>query len=292
MRVRLKPDTTGIAAVRLKPDTTEVATVRLPAFALRASARSRRRSAAIVRSGGGKPDTTDIATSSAHTSALFDADLAGDVRAAVVVVFEAVAQVELPDGERHGEVDLEVGRQPHVRKRLADRHCRLEIADVHEPLGGEKVEADVVERVLDDLVCVRLDPQRDERDLVHQAPEFRVARLVVGGRLLPVPPAIGAAEHPGREVLDAQHVATVERLAADERVLPFLELEPQKIGGGDELRLPRLPNQSVEVSHVAGRRRFWSVRRTSGLNGYPTLRIHHNGTSSGALVALLRSSQV
>src|SRR5213593_216396 len=91
--------------------------------------RSRRSSAAIVRSGGGKPDTTDIATSSAHTSALFDADLAGDVRAAVVVVLEAVAQVELPDGERHGEVDLEVGRQPHVRKRLTDRHRRLEIAD-------------------------------------------------------------------------------------------------------------------------------------------------------------------
>src|SRR5712691_3821122 len=99
-RVRLKPDATEIT-VRLKPDTTGIATgigtVRLPAFALRASARSRRSSAAIVRSGGGKPNTRDIATTSAHTSALFDADFARDVRAAVVVVLEAVAQVELPD---------------------------------------------------------------------------------------------------------------------------------------------------------------------------------------------------
>jgi hypothetical protein len=48
---------------------------------------------------------------------------------------------------------------------------------------------------------------------------------------------------------NAQHLAIVELLAAHERVA-LLELEPEKVGGVDELRLRRLRQQRV---HAAGR---------------------------------------
>ena len=94
-------------------------------------------------------------------------------------------QVELTDRERARQCEIERVRQPHVRKRLPHRHRRLEIVDVNQPLRRQEVEADIVERVLHDLMRLRLDPERDERDLVHQPLELGVVRVIlVGGGLL------------------------------------------------------------------------------------------------------------
>ena len=45
--------------------------------------------------------------------------------------------------------------------------------------AGEEVEPDVVEGVLDDLVLGRIDPQRDERRLVHLAIDVLFELLVL-----------------------------------------------------------------------------------------------------------------
>src|SRR6267143_3960202 len=162
-----------------------------------------------------------------HMSA--DLDCASDVGPPVIVIGELVAQVQGPDGERGANGHLEIARQPHVRKRLAHGHRRAEIVDVHEPWHRQEIEPDVVEGVFHDLVRLRLDPERHQCDLVHQAHERRVVRAIAVGRAFPVPAAIGPAEQLRRVVLDAQNLAAVERLAADERVLTFLELEPEKV---------------------------------------------------------------
>src|SRR5262245_48592471 len=94
----------------------------------------------------GPPASTRNASAASTLRLLFgDRDLAGDVRATVVPVLEAVAQVELADGNRHRGGELERGRQPDVRERLAHRHRRVQIVDVQQPLRRQEVEADVVE---------------------------------------------------------------------------------------------------------------------------------------------------
>src|SRR5262245_15223127 len=111
-----------------------------------------------------------LSASSAHTSALFDADLRRDVGTPVVRVVQRVAHVELTGGHRHSRRDFERARQPDLlvlRERLRHRHRGLDVVQVQQPLGREEIEADVVERVLHDLMRGRLDPERHERHLVH-----------------------------------------------------------------------------------------------------------------------------
>ena len=126
---------------------------------------------------------------------------------------------------------------------------------MNEPLAREKVERKIIEPVFDDLVGVGLDPERDERHLVHQALELCVVCPIAIGGAFAAPATIGAAEQLRRIILDAQNVAPVERFVADECVLAFLELEAQEIRGRDELGLSRLFQQSVQFDS-GGRR--WS----------------------------------
>src|SRR6185295_7351386 len=69
-----------------------------------------------------------------------------------------------------------------------------------------------------------------------------------------IAPPIGTAEEIRGIVLDAQHLAAIERLAADERVLALFEPEPQHVRGRDELRLSRLLEQAVDVEWLIRRR--------------------------------------
>src|SRR5947209_14436929 len=93
------------------------------------------------------------ATSHAPTSVvLADADLCLDVSLTVIVVGERVMDVDGSDGQRRAPGNVEVVRQPDVRKRLTHGHGRLQTVDVHQPLRGQKIEPDVVERVADNLV--------------------------------------------------------------------------------------------------------------------------------------------
>ena len=93
-------------------------------------------------------------------------------------------------------------------------------------------------------ICSRLrvDPERDERRLVHEpldlAPDLIAARVSLRRRaaalLLPLAALIGFPKQAGRVVLDAEHFAVFEHLAADKRVAPFVELELQEVRGRDE----------------------------------------------------------
>src|SRR2546428_4407971 len=209
----------------------------------------RLRRSAVASAKAERPALQQRAMTADHMSA--DRDLGRDVGPPVIVILERVAQVQRPDGERGANGHLEIARQPHVGKRLAHRHRRAEIVDVHEPLHRQEIEPDVVEGVFHDLVGLRLDPERHQRDFVHHAHERRVVRSIAVGRASSVPAAIRPAEQLRRVVLDAQHLAAVDRLAADERVLAFLELEPEKVRGRNELWLTRLFQQSVDVHSVA-----------------------------------------
>ena len=59
--------------------------------------------------------------------------------------------------------------QPDAVEVAAHRHRGRGVADAHQPLAGEEVEAQVLEVVADDLRLGRVDPQRDHRDLVELA---------------------------------------------------------------------------------------------------------------------------
>src|SRR5207247_1828247 len=85
---------------------------------------------------------------------------------------------------------------------------------------------------------------------------------------IPAAASIGAAEEPGRVVLDAQRLAAVNRLAADERVLALLELEAEEVGRGDELRASCLFQQPV-AEGVGRRIAGWKFRfgRDNGHRG-------------------------
>ena len=135
------------------------------------------------------------------------------------------------------------------------RHGRAHVAEPHQPLRREEIEVDVVEGVFDDLMRVRLDPQRDERDLVHHPLNLGVpgiARIVVARHAAALPVGVQV----GRIVFDAHHLVTVERLAPDQRVRAFLELEPEKIRRRDELRLADLSEQPVDASGLGPRSRL------------------------------------
>src|SRR5205807_1915067 len=140
------------------------------------------------------------------------------------------------------------------------------------------------EMVLDDLVRLRLDPQRDERDFVHHALELGVVGLVLCGvagiAAAPRAGPIGAAEESGRVVLDAQDIAAVQRLVSDERVFAFFELEAPKVRGRYESGLSRLRDEAVDVL-----RRLISAATGDG-------RIGGTLAASTALVELLRALQI
>ena len=131
---------------------------------------------------------------------------------------------------------------------------------MNQPLRRHELERQIIERVLDNLAPAGLDPERHERDLVHQPLERGVVGPVAVARAIPIPAAIGAAEEPCWIVLNPQHLAAVERFAADERVVAFFEPEPQEVRRRDELGLTCLLQQSVQV----GRRRRALLRTRSG----------------------------
>src|SRR5213080_2604354 len=91
----------------------------------------RRMAGANARTAAASGPATRVAASSAHTSALFDADLRRHVGTPVVAVLETVAEIELADRDRHRDADVERVRQPHVGKRLRHRHRRLDVVDVY-----------------------------------------------------------------------------------------------------------------------------------------------------------------
>ena len=100
-------------------------------------------------------------------------------------------------------------------------------------MAGQEIEVDVVERVFDDLVRRRLDPQRHEGHLVQDAAKHLFLALVlfliflaaaaVSAPALDVLP-LGRLIQLGRVVLDAQDLLAFELLAADERVGARIEL--------------------------------------------------------------------
>jgi hypothetical protein len=144
-------------------------------------------------------------------------------------------------------VTVDGARQPHTRKRLAHLHRCAHILDANERAAGQELEPHVVERVLDDLVRLGLYPERHERDLVHLSlepcliviPPAASGSLVLGGVIVGV--------EPRRVVLDSKHRLPFERFASDEGVSAGLELEPQKVGGRDELRFAGESQQRIYV---------------------------------------------
>jgi hypothetical protein len=66
--------------------------------------------------------------------------------------------------------------------------------------------------------------------------------------LIPVAASIGAAEQVRGVVLNLQDLASIQRLAADERVLAFFEAEAQEVRRRDEFRLARLTEQRLDVA--------------------------------------------
>src|SRR6185436_9414796 len=130
------------------------------------------------------------------------------------------------------------------------------------------IPAEIVERVLQDLVRGRSDPERHLRRLVHQPPELGVVTLLgvavprrraapVTGILLPQFLAPFLGEQLFGVVLDAKGLLSVELFAAHQRVAAGVELETEEVGRGDELWLTRLPDQPIDVP---GRRAGDAVR--------------------------------
>ena len=79
--------------------------------------------------------------------------------------------------------------------------------------------------------------------------------------LLSLAALLGFPKQAGRVVLDAEHFAVFEHLAADKRVAPFVELELQEVGGRDEpwraagagqhqQAVPRRPDRPAESAEV------------------------------------------
>ena len=132
--------------------------------------------------------------------------------------------------QRDARVNVHLARQPHARERLAHRHRRADVVDFDQPAAGQKVHPDVVERVFDDLVLGGIDPERDERGLVHLALDAarsisrsRSAAVLLAARpsrflasVASAPafpclcPVVAIVEHARRVVLDAQHLLPLE----------------------------------------------------------------------------------
>src|SRR5690349_12459306 len=108
---------------------------------------------------------------------------------------------------------------------------------MHEPSPGQEVEIDVFEVVLEDLMLGRIDPERDERALVHLGLDLGVAlaQLFVWTRAT-------LAEQLRRVVLDLQNVAAAEPVSAGQGIVTRIEFESEEIGGRYETRLERLAN--------------------------------------------------
>src|SRR5215468_9195066 len=135
--------------------------------------------------------TSEIASSSASMSPLLggarDEHLRRDVGFAVVVVAGGLAKAELADRNRERGLQLDVLGQPDLGKRLVHRHRRLDRVDRDDPGRGQELEVDVVEGVLHNLMGGRLDPQRHERDLVHQPAEVLFLLAVLRALVFRVP---------------------------------------------------------------------------------------------------------
>ena len=103
--------------------------------------------------------------------------------------------------------------------------------------AGKKVEVHVVERVLHDLMRLGVDPDRHQRDLVHQPLHrgFHVFATIRFLLFLPFPLLfLLVPEEARRVVLDAERLGALNGFAADQGVLALLELEAEEIGGVDE----------------------------------------------------------
>ena len=103
----------------------------------------------------------------------------------------------------------------------------------------------------------RLNPQRDQGNLVHESPHRSIHPIIVPVTILPIPPflpllpfppVLTAGKQLRRVVLDAQDVAIVEALATDERIGPRVEFESQEVRRVDEVRLPALEDQPFDVA--------------------------------------------
>src|SRR5262245_31965443 len=162
-------------------------------------------------------------------------DFCGDRRELVVVVVDGVPPVDFTVRERRIEADAQRPRQPDRREWLSHFHRRVHAIDPDQPSSGEEVELDVLEVVLEYLVFGGIDPERDDRALVHLG-----LNLGVAFPQLLVRPSASLAEQLGRVVLDLEHVSSFELLASGEGVVIRIERESQEIGGRDEARLERL----------------------------------------------------
>src|SRR6188508_528772 len=110
------------------------------------------------------PGRTPAPRSRAATDLL---DPPAGCRLLIVLVVDVVVDVERADRHHAAEEEVDITRQPDIWKRLAHRHRGLEIGDAQQPRRRQEIEVHVVERVLDDLMRLRLDPDGDQRDLVH-----------------------------------------------------------------------------------------------------------------------------
>src|SRR5262245_2808340 len=92
-------------------------------------------------------------------------------------------------------------------------------------------------------------------------------------------PALWAVEEARRVVLDAQGIPSVDRCVADEGIFALFEPEAEKVRGRDELGLPRLADDGVDVLGRALVLRSLTCRFASlGLTqvlvfGLPTIRL-------------------
>ena len=164
-----------------------------------------------------------------------DADLRRHVRAAVVVIVHGVLKIVLADGDGH--------RRGHDRScgSQTSGNAWLIVIDAWTSSTRASHWAGRKSKATLSNVYLTIWCEAGSTQSVMSATLFIMRRISASVALpaferSPRGPSRIASEQLRRVVLDAQHVVAVERLAADERVLAFFELEAQKVGRRDELR--------------------------------------------------------
>src|SRR6185369_10273233 len=89
-----------------------------------------------------------------------DPDLCRDVGTTVIVIIDVVVNANGAESKQHLEIHVDRARQPDLRKCLKHGHVGADIGQPGEPLSGKKVPTEIVERVFQDLMRGRLDPER------------------------------------------------------------------------------------------------------------------------------------
>src|SRR5438128_1811152 len=119
-----------------------------------------------------------------------------------------------------------------------------------------------------------LDPQRHERDFVHQPCEQLVVRVLrlpsspPSPPFLPVPPFLlllsspATRKQPRRVILNTQNVPVLQPLSTDEGIRACVEFETQEVGRRNELRLAGLTDQAGDVGRRVRRQRICDRRPT------------------------------